>query len=131
MNVGLLYTPVSIYQMTRGALVLFVGVLSVIFLRRRLWLYQLSTSPFRACLASSRPFAVCWKSLRTERMLTLVPKMDIPYHCHGRYFPCWPEWVYDQGRGEGGRLRHARRCALYGACGAARSHESACRYVDH
>ena len=42
MNVGLLYAPVSIYQMTRGALVLFVGVLSVIFLRRRLWLYQLS-----------------------------------------------------------------------------------------
>ncbi|CCL98945.1 uncharacterized protein FIBRA_00953 [Fibroporia radiculosa] len=42
MNVGLLYTPVSIYQMTRGALVLFVGVLSVVFLRRRLWLYQLS-----------------------------------------------------------------------------------------
>ncbi|KAG6335152.1 hypothetical protein ID866_3936 [Astraeus odoratus] len=40
MNVGLLYTPVSIYQMTRGALVLFVGVLSVIFLRRRLWMYQ-------------------------------------------------------------------------------------------
>ncbi|PCH38390.1 hypothetical protein WOLCODRAFT_23332 [Wolfiporia cocos MD-104 SS10] len=40
MNVGLLYTPVSIYQMTRGALVLFVGVLSVFFLRRRLWLYQ-------------------------------------------------------------------------------------------
>ncbi|KAI0080569.1 hypothetical protein K474DRAFT_1589476 [Panus rudis PR-1116 ss-1] len=40
MNVGLLYTPVSIYQMTRGALVLFVGSLSVIFLRRRLWLYQ-------------------------------------------------------------------------------------------
>ncbi|KAF8892577.1 hypothetical protein BD779DRAFT_1509719 [Infundibulicybe gibba] len=40
MNVGLLYTPVSIYQMTRGALVLFVGFFSVIFLRRRLWLYQ-------------------------------------------------------------------------------------------
>ncbi|KAJ7738503.1 hypothetical protein DFH07DRAFT_870506 [Mycena maculata] len=40
MNIGLLYTPVSIYQMTRGALVLFVGVLSVIFLHRRLWLYQ-------------------------------------------------------------------------------------------
>lgn len=40
MNVGLLYTPVSIYQMTRGALVLFVGVLSVLFLSRRLWLYQ-------------------------------------------------------------------------------------------
>jgi drug/metabolite transporter (DMT)-like permease len=40
MNVGLLYTPVSIYQMTRGSLVLFVGFLSVVFLRRRLWLYQ-------------------------------------------------------------------------------------------
>ncbi|KAI0049709.1 hypothetical protein FA95DRAFT_1604175 [Auriscalpium vulgare] len=40
MNIGLLYTPVSIYQMTRGALVLFVGVLSVIFLHRRLHLYQ-------------------------------------------------------------------------------------------
>jgi drug/metabolite transporter (DMT)-like permease len=40
MNIGLLYTPVSIYQMTRGALVLFVGILSVIFLHRRLWLYQ-------------------------------------------------------------------------------------------
>ncbi|THH33995.1 hypothetical protein EUX98_g350 [Antrodiella citrinella] len=40
MNIGLLYTPVSIYQMTRGALVLFVGTFSIIFLRRRLWLYQ-------------------------------------------------------------------------------------------
>jgi len=40
MNIGLLYTPVSIYQMTRGALVLFVGIFSVFFLRRRLWLYQ-------------------------------------------------------------------------------------------
>ncbi|KAK7466944.1 hypothetical protein VKT23_004008 [Stygiomarasmius scandens] len=40
MNVGLLYTPVSIYQMTRGSLVLFVGFFSVTFLRRRLWLYQ-------------------------------------------------------------------------------------------
>ncbi|KAK4688383.1 hypothetical protein P7C73_g1737, partial [Tremellales sp. Uapishka_1] len=40
MNVGLILTPVSIYQMSRGALVLWVGVLSVIFLRRRLFLYQ-------------------------------------------------------------------------------------------
>ena len=40
MNVGLLYTPVSIFQMTRGALVLFVGILSVMFLHRRLHLYQ-------------------------------------------------------------------------------------------
>ncbi|SNX84057.1 related to nucleotide-sugar transporter [Melanopsichium pennsylvanicum] len=40
MNVGLLFTPVSIYQMTRGALVLWVGVFSVIFLRRQLHLFQ-------------------------------------------------------------------------------------------
>jgi hypothetical protein len=43
MNVGLILTPVSIYQMSRGALVLWVGVLSVIFLRRRLFLYQWSS----------------------------------------------------------------------------------------
>lgn len=36
MNVGLLYTPVSIYQMLRGGLVLWVGVFSVIFLGRKL-----------------------------------------------------------------------------------------------
>lgn len=41
MMTGLLYTPVSIYQMTRGALVLWVGLFSVMFLRRKLWLYQL------------------------------------------------------------------------------------------
>lgn len=40
MNVGLLFTPVSIYQMTRGALVLWVGVFSVAFLRRHLHLFQ-------------------------------------------------------------------------------------------
>jgi len=39
-SVGLLYTPVSIYQMTRGSLVLFVATLSVIFLHRKLYLYQ-------------------------------------------------------------------------------------------
>ena len=36
MNVGLFFVAASIYQMTRGALVLFVGLFSVIFLRR--WL---------------------------------------------------------------------------------------------
>lgn len=43
MNVGLILTPVSIYQMSRGALVLWVGILSVMFLGRRLWLYQWSS----------------------------------------------------------------------------------------
>ena len=40
MNVGLLFVAASIFQMTRGALVLFVGLFSVLFLRRRLFLYQ-------------------------------------------------------------------------------------------
>lgn len=63
MNVGLLYTPVSIYQMTRGALVLFVGFLSVVFLKRRLWLYQ---------------------SVNTYLLVFFDPsfQMDIPYRCH-------------------------------------------------
>ncbi|TLD33115.1 hypothetical protein PspLS_00427 [Pyricularia sp. CBS 133598] len=40
MNAGLLMVAASIYQMTRGALVLFVGLFSVVFLRRRLHLFQ-------------------------------------------------------------------------------------------
>lgn len=36
MNVGLLFVVASIYQMTRGALVLFVGLFSVLFLKRHL-----------------------------------------------------------------------------------------------
>ncbi|QPG73470.1 hypothetical protein FOA43_000781 [Brettanomyces nanus] len=34
MNAGLLYTPLSIYQMTRGSLILFVGFFSVFLLKR-------------------------------------------------------------------------------------------------
>jgi drug/metabolite transporter (DMT)-like permease len=40
MNVGLLFVVASIYQMTRGALVLFVGLFSVIFLKRKLYLFH-------------------------------------------------------------------------------------------
>ena len=40
MNVGLLFVAASIYQMTRGALVLFVGLFSVVFLKRKLFLYH-------------------------------------------------------------------------------------------
>jgi drug/metabolite transporter (DMT)-like permease len=36
MNAGLLFVAASIYQMTRGALVLFVGLFSVVFLKRHL-----------------------------------------------------------------------------------------------
>ena len=42
MNVGLFFVAASIYQMTRGALVLFVGLFSVLFLRRKLYLYHWS-----------------------------------------------------------------------------------------
>ncbi|KAK3322275.1 hypothetical protein B0H66DRAFT_196896 [Apodospora peruviana] len=40
MNTGLLFVVASIYQMTRGALVLFVGLFSVMFLHRKLHLFQ-------------------------------------------------------------------------------------------
>jgi drug/metabolite transporter (DMT)-like permease len=40
MNAGLLMVAASIYQMTRGALVLFVGLFSVVFLRRKLHAFQ-------------------------------------------------------------------------------------------
>lgn len=36
LNIGLIYTPVSVYQMTRGSIVLFVAILSVIFLKRKI-----------------------------------------------------------------------------------------------
>lgn len=40
MNVGLLYCSASIYQMLRGAVVIFTGTFSVLFLSRRLYTYQ-------------------------------------------------------------------------------------------
>ncbi|KAL2135426.1 hypothetical protein VTI74DRAFT_8528 [Chaetomium olivicolor] len=40
MNAGLLLVAASIYQMTRGALVLFVGLFSVVFIKRKLYLFQ-------------------------------------------------------------------------------------------
>ncbi|BFZ55252.1 hypothetical protein PYCC9005_002292 [Savitreella phatthalungensis] len=40
MSIGLLFVPASIFQMCRGALVLFVGLFSVIFLRRQLARFQ-------------------------------------------------------------------------------------------
>lgn len=36
LNLGLIYIPVSVYQMIRGSLVLFVAFLSVIFLKRKI-----------------------------------------------------------------------------------------------
>lgn len=70
MNVGLLYTPVSIYQMTRGALVLFVGILSVLFLHRRLYLYQ-----YASCL-----------TLHTRLMPSRLLKVALIGDGYGRRF---------------------------------------------
>jgi drug/metabolite transporter (DMT)-like permease len=39
-NTGLIFVAASIFQMTRGALVLFVGLFSVLFLKRHLKLFQ-------------------------------------------------------------------------------------------
>ncbi|KAK3839181.1 MAG: integral membrane protein-like protein [Linnemannia elongata] len=40
MNVGLIYCAASVYQMLRGALVIFTGLLSVMFLGRKLLAYE-------------------------------------------------------------------------------------------
>ncbi|KAJ1988000.1 hypothetical protein H4R33_002608 [Dimargaris cristalligena] len=40
MNVGLFYTSASVYQMLRGAVVIFSGIFSVIFLKHRLQSFQ-------------------------------------------------------------------------------------------
>ncbi|RKP26357.1 hypothetical protein SYNPS1DRAFT_14307 [Syncephalis pseudoplumigaleata] len=40
MNVGLIYTTASIYQMLRGAVVIFSAILSMVFLRHRIALFQ-------------------------------------------------------------------------------------------
>jgi hypothetical protein len=80
MNVGLLYTPVSIYQMTRGALVLFVGILSVLFLHRRLWLYQLSYPSILSFTMNPSQFFF---------------QMAIAHHSHGGRWPRRPLWILD------------------------------------
>ncbi|KAF8924424.1 hypothetical protein EDD21DRAFT_363792 [Dissophora ornata] len=40
MNVGLIYCAASVYQMLRGALVIFTGIMSIIFLGRRLLAFE-------------------------------------------------------------------------------------------
>jgi drug/metabolite transporter (DMT)-like permease len=40
MNIGLLWIPASVWQMLRGSMVIFSAILSVIFLKRRLWSYN-------------------------------------------------------------------------------------------
>jgi hypothetical protein len=91
MNVGLLYTPVSIYQMTRGALVLFVGILSVVFLRRRLHLYQYAHTRFSiTCLRPPRLLKVAligdgygWRIFSRLKWFSRqgYPPLDCPFFC--------------------------------------------------
>jgi drug/metabolite transporter (DMT)-like permease len=40
MNIGLLWIPASVWQMLRGSMVIFSAILSVVFLKRRLWAYN-------------------------------------------------------------------------------------------
>ncbi|KAJ6577995.1 hypothetical protein B0H19DRAFT_1371023 [Mycena capillaripes] len=40
MNTGIMLTPISIFQMTRGSLILFTGLFGVLLLNRKLRLYQ-------------------------------------------------------------------------------------------
>jgi hypothetical protein len=40
MNAGFLFVVASVYQMTRGMLVIWVGIFSVIFLKKKLYLFQ-------------------------------------------------------------------------------------------
>eukprot|EP00123_Amoebidium_parasiticum_P012531 comp21422_c0_seq1/m.29529 comp21422_c0_seq1/g.29529 ORF comp21422_c0_seq1/g.29529 comp21422_c0_seq1/m.29529 type:complete len:430 (-) comp21422_c0_seq1:524-1813(-) len=42
MNIGLLYTTASVYQMIRGATVLFTAIFSVIFLKRKLYIQHMA-----------------------------------------------------------------------------------------
>ena len=73
MNIGLFYTPVSIYQMTRGALVLWVGLFSVMFLRRHLWLYQ--CVPFLPYPHPNNPWSSTYEQYTMCRWLSLVTVM--------------------------------------------------------
>lgn len=79
MNVGLIYTPVSIYQMTRGLLVLWVGIFSVIFLRRKLYAYQwiclvlVTTGVALVGLAGS----LVKKAIEPDHDLTLFKRMAV------------------------------------------------------
>lgn len=40
MNLGLIYTHASIYQMLRGAVVIFTGIMSIFFLKRKQYVYH-------------------------------------------------------------------------------------------
>ncbi|OBT42214.1 hypothetical protein VE00_06855 [Pseudogymnoascus sp. WSF 3629] len=42
MNAGFLFVVASVYQMTRGMLVIWVGIFSVVFLKKKLYLFQWS-----------------------------------------------------------------------------------------
>ena len=84
MNVGLLYTPVSIYQMTRGALVLFVALFSVMFLRRRLWLYQYDIFFHISSL---------WKFWSNFSL-----QMGLTHYCHVGRGSSWLQRIFDQRR---------------------------------
>lgn len=75
MNAGLLLVAASIYQMVRGALVLFVGLFSVIFLKRRLGPWKW-VSLFVVVLG----VAIVGLAGALERHDTDDPSADLPGH---------------------------------------------------
>ena len=56
-GIGLLYTFPSIYQMLRGSIIIFSGGLSVVFLKRKLYAYNLLGVSFPPPLSSSLPLS--------------------------------------------------------------------------
>ncbi|KAF1350819.1 putative nucleotide-sugar transporter [Delphinella strobiligena] len=71
MNVGLLFVAASIYQMTRGALVLFVGLFSVIFLKK-----HLSASKWASLFVVVLGVAVVGLAGALEKKIPQVPGKD-------------------------------------------------------
>ncbi|KAK7057737.1 hypothetical protein R3P38DRAFT_2842789 [Favolaschia claudopus] len=73
MNLGLMLTPVSVFQMSRGSLVLFTGIFGRLFLKRKLKIYQWS--------ALVIAFAgVCLVGLSTKLKATVPQFVDAPQY---------------------------------------------------
>ena len=77
MNVGLLSVTASVYQMMRGAEMLFAALFAVLFLRRTLNRFHLLG--ILCCVARARPAAAqrpvqrVWQRARTCALVGLVP----------------------------------------------------------
>ncbi|KAM5345564.1 hypothetical protein ACJ41O_011425 [Fusarium nematophilum] len=81
MNAGLLMVAASIYQMTRGALVLFVGLFSVLFLKRHLRLFQwLSLVGVVLGVAVVGLAGAIWPDEKPENSIGIPEEDAVPEH---------------------------------------------------